>query len=87
MEEELLEARALVTMYEVIEDNTQELQRQNRNLKSCLTEQAEEFVTYRDCTVFADARARQYEAEFKAIQEEWGVNHRLRALHSHHGHS
>jgi hypothetical protein len=31
-------------------------------------------------TIFAIARARQYEAEFKAIQEEWVVNHRLRAL-------
>jgi hypothetical protein len=80
MEEELLEARALVTKYEVMEDNIQELQRQNRNLKGCLTELVEEFVTYRDCTVFAVARARQYEAEFEAIQEEWGVNHILRAL-------
>jgi hypothetical protein len=80
MEEELLEARALVTTYEVMEDNTQELERQNRNLKRCLTELAEEFDTYHDCTIFAIARARQYEAEFKAIQEEWVVNHRLRAL-------
>jgi hypothetical protein len=80
MEEELLEARALVTTYEVMEDNTQELERQNRNLKRCLIELAEEFVTYHDCTIFAVARTRQYEAEFKAIQEEWGVNHRLRAL-------
>jgi hypothetical protein len=76
MEEELLEARALVTMYEVMEDNTQEF----RNLKRCLTKLAGEFDTYRDCTIFAIARARQYEAEFKAIQEEWIVNHRLRAL-------
>jgi hypothetical protein len=74
MEEELLETRALVTTYEVMEDNTQELDRQNRNLKRCLTELAKEFDSYRDCTVFAVARARQYEAEFKAIQEEWGVN-------------
>jgi hypothetical protein len=80
MEEELLEARALVTTYEVMEDNTQELERQNRNLKRCLTELAGEFDTYRACTIFAIARARQYEAEFKAIQEEWVVNHRLRAL-------
>jgi hypothetical protein len=80
MEEELLEARALITMYEVMEDNTQELERQNINLKRCLTELAGEFDTYRDCTVFAVARARQYEAEFKTIQEEWVVNHRLRAL-------
>jgi hypothetical protein len=80
MEEELLEARALVTKYEVMEDNIQELQRQNRNFKGCLSELVEEFVTYRDCTVFAVARARQYEAEFEAIQEEWGMNHRLRAL-------
>jgi hypothetical protein len=29
MEEELLKARALVTKYKVMEDNTQELQRQN----------------------------------------------------------
>jgi hypothetical protein len=70
MEEELLEARALVTTYEVMEDNTQELERQNRNLKKYLTELAGEFHTYRDCTIFAVARARQYEAEFKAIQEE-----------------
>jgi hypothetical protein len=67
MEEELLEARALVTTYEVMEDNTQELERQNRNLKKCLTELAGEFHTYHDCTIFATARARQYEAEFKAI--------------------
>jgi hypothetical protein len=80
MEEELLEARALVTTYEVMEDSTQELERQNRNLKKCLTELAGEFDTYRDCTIFAVARARQYEAEFKAIQEEWVVNHRLGAL-------
>jgi hypothetical protein len=80
MEEELLEARALITTYEVMEDNTQELDRQNRNLKRCLTELVGEFDTYRDCTVFAVARARQYEAEFKAIQEEWVLNHRLRAL-------
>jgi hypothetical protein len=40
MEEELLEARVLVTMYEVMEDNTQELERQNRNLKRCLAELA-----------------------------------------------
>jgi hypothetical protein len=80
MEEELLEARALVTTYEVMGDNTQELERQNRNLKRCLTELAGEFDTYRDCTIFAVARVRQYEAEFKAIQEEWIVNHRLRAL-------
>jgi hypothetical protein len=58
MEEELLEARALVTKYEVMEDNTQELERQNRNFKRCLTEICEEFVTYRDCTVFAIAKAR-----------------------------
>jgi hypothetical protein len=70
MEEELLEARALITTYEVMEDNTQELERQNRNLKRCFTELAGEFDTYRDCTIFAIARARQYEAEFKAIQEE-----------------
>jgi hypothetical protein len=63
-----------------MEDNTQELERQNRNLKRCLTELAGEFDTYRDCTIFAVARARQYEAEFKAIQEEWIVKHRLRAL-------
>jgi hypothetical protein len=80
IEEELLEARVLVTKYEVMEDNTQELQRQNRNLKRCLTELVGEFDTYRDYTVFAVARARQYEAKFKAIQEEWVVNHRLRAL-------
>jgi hypothetical protein len=80
MEEELLEARALITTYEVMEDNTQELEQQNRNLKRCLTELAGEFDTYHDCTIFAIARARQYEAEFKAIQEEWVVNHRLRAL-------
>jgi hypothetical protein len=67
MEEELLEARALITTYEVMEDNTQELERQNRNLKKCLTELAGEFHTYRACTIFAVARARQYEAEFKAI--------------------
>jgi hypothetical protein len=36
MEEELLEARALLTTYKVMEDNTQELERQNRNLKKCL---------------------------------------------------
>jgi hypothetical protein len=87
MEEELLEARALITTYEVMEDNTQELERHNRNLKRCLTELAGEFDTYRDCTVFAVARARQYEAEFKAIQEEWVVNHRLRAFYSHRGQS
>jgi hypothetical protein len=80
MEEELVEAKALITTYEVMEDNTQEFERQNRNLKRCLIELAGEFDTYRDCTVFAVARARQYEAEFKAIQEEWDVNHRLRAL-------
>jgi hypothetical protein len=80
MEEELLEARAFITTYEVMEDNTQELERQNRNHKRCLTELAGEFDTYRDCTIFAVARARQYEAEFKAIQEEWVVIHRLRAL-------
>jgi hypothetical protein len=80
MEEELLEARALITTYEVMEDNTQELERQNRNLKRYLTELVGEFDTYRDCTIFVIARARQYEAEFKAIQEEWVVNHRLRAL-------
>jgi hypothetical protein len=45
-----------------------------------LTELAGEFDTYHNCTIFAVARARQYEAEFKAIQEEWVVNHRLRAL-------
>jgi hypothetical protein len=77
MEEELLEARALITTYKVMEDNTQELERQNRNLKRCLTELAGEFDTYRDCTIFAVARARQYEAEFKAIQEEWVVHYRL----------
>jgi urease accessory protein UreH len=58
MEEELLEARALVTTYEVMEDNTLELERQNRNLKKCLTKLAGEYHTYRDCTVFAVARAR-----------------------------
>jgi hypothetical protein len=73
MEEELLEARALVITYEVMEDNTQELERQNRNLKRCLTKLAGEFDTYRDCTIFAVARIRQYEAEFKAIQEEWAL--------------
>jgi hypothetical protein len=58
MEEELLKARPFVTTYEVMEDNTQELERQNRNLKKCLTELAGEFHTYRDCTIFAVARAR-----------------------------
>jgi hypothetical protein len=53
MEEELLEARALITTYEVMEDNTQELERQNRNLKRCLTELTDEFDTYRDCTIVA----------------------------------
>jgi hypothetical protein len=48
MEEELLEARALITTYEVMEDNTIELERQNINLKKCLTELAGEFHTYRD---------------------------------------
>ena len=65
--EELLEVRALVTMYEVMEDNTQELEQQNINLKKCLTKLAGKFDTYRDCTIFAVARARQYEAKFKAI--------------------
>jgi hypothetical protein len=51
MEEELLEARTLITTYEVMEDNTQELERQNRNLKRCLTELAGEFDTYCDCTI------------------------------------
>jgi ribosome-binding factor A len=58
MEEELLEARAFVTMYKVMEDNTQELERQNRNLKRCLTELAGEFDTYRDCTILAVVRAK-----------------------------
>ena len=58
IEEELLEARTLVTTYEVMEDNTQELERQNKNLKRCLTELARKFDTYRDCTIFAVTRTR-----------------------------
>jgi hypothetical protein len=41
-----------------MEDNTQELERQNRNLKRCLTELAGEFDTYRDCTILAVVRAK-----------------------------
>ena len=67
MEEELLEARTLVTTYEVMEDNTQELEQQNRKLKRCLIELAGKFDTYCDYTIFVVARAKQYEAKFKAI--------------------
>ena len=32
------------------------------------------------CTLFAMAKARQFEAEFESIQKEWNRNHRMRNM-------
>lgn len=77
---DLLEANARLTSYEVMEDNTVELKRENKKLKKCLTELVEEHEALRVTTTFAVARARQYESEFQSLQEEWNRNGRLRIL-------
>ena len=73
-------ANQLVADYEATKDMSEELEEENRRLKSYLSEMLSERKRMRLCTLLHVARARQYELEFSGIQVEWNRNGRMRNL-------
>jgi hypothetical protein len=56
------------------------LEDQNARLKKILLDAIVEHKNMRTCTLFAMAKARQFEAEFESIQKEWNRNQRIRNM-------
>jgi len=56
------------------------LEDQNARLKKFLLDAIVKRKNMRTCTLFAMAKARQFEAEFESIQKEWNRNQRMRNM-------
>ena len=57
-----------------------QLEEQNASLKKFLLDAIVKRKNMRTCTLFAMAKARQFEAEFESIQKEWNRNQRMRNM-------
>ena len=57
-----------------------QLEEQNGKLKKYLLDAIVERKNMRTGTLFAMAKARQFEAEFESIQKEWNRNQRMRNM-------
>ena len=73
----------LQVVNEVVVDHKTKIGRledQNARLKKFLLDAIVERKNMRTCTLFAMAKARQFEAEFESIQKEWNRNQRMRNM-------
>ena len=66
--------------YISIRENMQKLLEENAKLKEYFHTMLKERKGMRTSTLLAIARARQYELEFKGIQQEWNCNGRMRNM-------